>query len=206
MLYGLAGAQRTGKSTLALAISQSLSISYVPFPTAEIGRKHGFNVVGDMFLQQRIQLQAVLLEEYLVFISTLERPAIIDRTPLDIAAYLLGEIAMNSHALVTDEYLEAAERLKEIAIKATAEHFDYVFVLGQLDTYEAAEGKPAPNRVYQSHIQLLIEGMIARLKNRVNYATVGVTDKEERIEFVEGAIVERMDELEKQRKTTLYIH
>lgn len=206
MLFGISGAHRTGKSTLAKAVAEELGIDYIPTSIGEVAQRYGFDPVAPMTLHQRVALQMHLLEDHLELIDGLKGPAILDRTPIDFVGYLLAEFHMQSHLLCDDKHLEAAHRYVDLCLKATRTRYDFLFVTCPLPDYKEEPGKPAMNLAYQWHHHMLVMGATLSLHGSVNYSIIREADRTRRQEFVHDAIVARLDAVAEMRKSARHIH
>ncbi|OWZ90440.1 hypothetical protein B9J07_28040 [Sinorhizobium sp. LM21] len=206
MLYGLTGSSGTGKTTLGKRVADELGIAYMSGSITEIAKRHGYDPVAPMSLQDRIKLQFALLEDHVTMIAKAERPLIVDRTPIDFVGYILGEIDMHSHMRLSTEEIVAIEEYVDLCLETTVKLYDYVFVLGQLDHYEIKETRPADNRAYQTHTQLIMQGCMSRLHGRLNYMIVRQSDLEARVETIHDTLVHRMDDICKERASSAHIH
>jgi len=206
MLYGLTGSSGTGKTTLGKAVAESLGIEFRPTSITECARRHGFNAVGVLPLTDRLALQNHLLEDHIEMLAEAPRPLIVDRTPIDFIGYLMAEFDMHSHMRASPEELVAADDYVQRCLTATLRYYDHVFILGQLDFYEEAATRPADNRAYQTHSQLIMEGALFKLSGRVSYSAIYKNDFEARETFVHDTIVARLDEIEKERRSAAHIN
>jgi hypothetical protein len=205
MLYGFTGAHRSGKSTLAKTVAEELSIHYHATSTTEVAKMIGINPVAPMTLIQRVQLQEHLLKVHCQQLENLPRPLIVDRTPLDYLAYLLAEFPMGSERLVGSEVLDAASRYRTMCLEMIRQYYDGIFYLAPLPTYEVAEDKPAENRAYQDHVDLLILGSLAAIRENILDCRLFFSDFEARREAVHDLIVGRLDSIDQQRRSTVWI-
>ncbi len=206
MLFGISGASGTGKTTLAKAVAEDLGITYMPTSITECGKKHGFDPVAPMSIRSRLELQMHLLNDHVEMVTKADRPLIVDRTPIDMVAYLMAEFDMHSHMRVTADEIVAAEEYVDLCLETTAKLYDYIFILGQLDHYEIKESRPADNRAYQTHTQLIMQGCMSRLYGRVNYTIIRSQDLEDRHETLHDTIVRRMDDITRERSSSAHIH
>lgn len=168
MIYGLIGASGTGKTTLAKMVADTLSILYQPSSITECAKKHGFDAVGSLSLEKRMELQWHLLNDHVEMIEKTERPMITDRTPVDMAAYAMAEFTMQSHQSASDKILADAESYVSHCLRAAERHFEMLFVLGRLNVYEVSETRPALNPAYQRHTDLI-------MKRASPFSTTGLT-------------------------------
>jgi molybdopterin-guanine dinucleotide biosynthesis protein len=206
MLFGITGAAGTGKTTLAKRVAEDLGITYLSGSITEIAKRHGFDSVAPMSLQDRIRLQFKLLEDHVSMVAKAERPLIVDRTPIDLVGYMLAEIDMHSHMRLTSEEIVAIEEYVDLCLETTAKLYDYIFILGQLDHYEVKESRPADNRAYQTHTQLIMQGCMSRIYGRVNFTIIRQQDLEARHELVFDTVVKRMDDISRERSSSAHIH
>lgn len=206
MLYGLTGSSGTGKTTLCKVVSDQLDIPFMPTSITECARRHGFEAVGALSIRERLKLQNHLLEDHIEAITKAARPLIVDRTPIDMIGYLMCEFDMHSHLRSTKDEIAEAETYVQRALKATKDYYDYVFLIGQLDFYQAAETRPSDNRAYQTHSQLVMEGAMARLTNKVNYSILRETDLDLRTEWIVDIITKRLDKIEKEKRSSAHLH
>lgn len=177
MSFGLAGAHRTGKTTLAKQVAEDLGWSYHNGSVSAIMKEFGINAVGDIPLEQRIEAQEFLLDKYIQNLHWAPRPLITDRTPLDMIGYMLGEVTMHN----TDPVLAA--RVDAYVVKClemSMAHFDTIVVLRPLAFYTIDPTSPPPNPAYQSAIQFLIEGAVCQVTDSVYVETLGTTDFQSR--------------------------
>lgn len=113
---------------------------------------------------------------------------------------------MHSHYLITPQEIEEIEVYVKLCLEVTAQFYDFIFILGQLDTYEIKETRPADNRAYQTHTQLIMQGCMAQLYGRLNYAIIRQQDLEDRHNLVHDTLVARMDEITRERASSAHIH
>lgn len=205
MLFGLTGAHRSGKTTLARTVARELDIEFYETSTSEVARKLGFDAVGVMTLSQRLQLQQGLLENHLNEISRRSRPLITDRTPLDYMGYMLCEVDMQSHLKLTEEELFALGEFMVNCLEKMRENFDYAFYTQPLPEYDIADGKPAANPAYQLHHDICVLGALAKLSGSINIAHLNTANFETRRSFLHDTIVSRLDEIDTERKSASYL-
>lgn len=201
MLYGIAGAHRSGKTTLARRLADELGIEFIDTSFSSIS-KGKRNPVAPMTLRERLELQVHGLERHLELIMGAGRPAIVDRTPLDMYGYLLAEFHMTSDRHADADVLEGAAFLADSYLEAVKLSYDMIFFTEVLPVYEVDPTKPTPpnNRAFQMHLDSIIRGGLHRIHDEINYAIVPALPLEQRVEQVSELIVERMNEIDDQRK------
>jgi hypothetical protein len=191
MLFGLSGAHRSGKSTLARRLSDKLDIHYAPFSTTALMRAAGYDGVADLSVEDRMTAQERLLDAALAFYDTLPRPVITDRTPLDMIGYMLAEIGMHG---TPPAIAERAMAYQLRALEATRIRFNCIIVLRPLPGYEADPTKPPENRAYQWHHQYIVEGAAMNL-GVVDLYLLQTTTLDDRLARAGGFITRQMTEL-----------
>ena len=199
MVFGFAGAHRSGKTTLAKDVSDALGIHFHQTNTAEMLARHGIDPVGKHGLVDRLEIQRLILKNHLAELARLPRPVIVDRTPADMFAYMAAEVTMHNTAQEFGEYVDAY-RLD--CIDAIRTHYDTITVCRPLTYFERNLAKPPENLAYQWQIQYLIEGILnhgemshlARFYLRTN-------DRKERAGLMNTQIASRINELAQERKT-----
>lgn len=206
MLFGFTGASGTGKTTLARMTADDLGITYHSASITETGRKHGFNPVGFMAIQDRLEMQKKLLADHIEAITAAERPLVVDRTPLDMAAYMLAEVGMYSDKTLSAEFLKEVDEYAALCVSVTQRLYDTVFFVGQLPDYEESETRPPLNRAYQTHTQMIMQGFALVIHGATNYMALRSPDLEWRRDTVHDYIVQRLDAIAHQRNSTAHVH
>jgi len=207
VIFGLTGASGTGKTTLGRELAKRLCMPFVPTSITEMAQELGLpSPVSKLNLIDRTILQNELLVAMLKFLENLPSPCIIDRTPLDLMAYLLAEVNMHSHLDTPEKLHEHINNYANICIDVTRRAFTCVYCLEPLPVYESCAKRPANNPAYHRHVQCLIKGGLVELNNHVPNFTVGAMPLEIRVELVSQHIVKRMDELHKMRETAKTLH
>ena len=87
------GAHGTGKTTLAIALEQKLGIPYIPIDASDVFLQYGFHPSDKLDIRNRLFVQQKILEKAERIWFDVDEPSFIcDRSPLDLAAYLLADI------------------------------------------------------------------------------------------------------------------
>ncbi|CAN0470801.1 unnamed protein product, partial [Phaeothamnion confervicola] len=154
-MIGFAGAHRSGKTTLARAAAQRLGRHFHDASVTRIMKEAGVDGVADLPIPQRIAAQEFLLKRFVAELAKAPRPAITDRTPLDMIAYTLGEVTMHNTDAATGRRIYAHV---QHCLDETARHFETIFVVRPLPQFDADPSKPPDNQAYQWETQFLIEG------------------------------------------------
>lgn len=187
MIIGLAGAHRSGKSTLARLISERHGIAYYDGSFGRLAKSLGYDSVAKMSVPERVTMQSEVLALYGEEIRQGPASQITDRTPLDMMAYQVAEVGM--HAGLEEATARAIVAYRDQCLALTRDLFGTVFLLQPLPTYVVEDGKPSGDPAYQMHIQALIEGAIFALRHTpVPVIALDVLPLDQRIRDLEGAL------------------
>lgn len=160
MGLGLCGASRSGKSTLARAWSETHGVNYVTLSTVEVLKSIGFDCKEIVTVDDRITAQKAMVKRaYDVFTSANRTNFVSDRTPLDIAAYMLADIPMAAE--LTDRQHRMIGEIVEDCFDITNQCFRGLLLLPPVLPYVEEEGKPRENPSYSWHFHYLIHGLAA---------------------------------------------
>ena len=153
---GLCGSHRTGKTTLALALSEKTGIPFVKTSTTEVFKSAGLDPASPMDFETRIGIQHKVLDSAVRIwegAGAGKNLFITDRTPVDMVAYTLADIQGQTPAdygkleVYISRCLEAANRFFGLIV---------VIQPGIPLVYE--EGKAALNGAYLEHLNTLVIG------------------------------------------------
>jgi nicotinamide riboside kinase len=189
-MFGLSGAHRAGKSTLARAVAERIGIHNHDGSATMMLRERGIDMVAITDPFERLQAQNTLLDLYLEKLKTAPRPAITDRTPLDMATYMLAEMGMHSDPELGNKVWEYVGR----CVEETEKHFDTVFIVSPLPFYVVEPNKPKPNKAYQMHFHMLLRGILDATDNLCLF-TIGTPDMERRVRLCGGYVQGRLEEM-----------
>ncbi|MBD2318102.1 AAA family ATPase [Phormidium tenue] len=161
---GLCGAHRTGKTTLAIAISSHLNIPFVRTTTSQVFAQLGLDPAEPMDFQTRLFVQNHVLDAAEQVWQESASPFISDRTPIDMIAYTLGDIQGK-----TDVDFNLLSQYIDRCFASTNQFFQKLAIIqpGIPLVYEV--GKAALNAAYIEHINVLVIGLCSdrRLKTNV---------------------------------------
>lgn len=190
MIYGLTGASCSGKTTLGIQLSQKLGIPFVPTKITELASELKLpSPISKLNLMERMNVQFRLMHGMKIFLDNLTTPCIIDRTPIDLIAYMFAEINMHSLA---DKPVGIDDCLVDFyysCIELTTKH---ISSLDYLTNYELDTKRPPTGEAYQLHCQLLIKGAMSQLsfEGVVAKCLTPDTPLEERVELIYKDITE----------------
>lgn len=208
MIYGIAGASGTGKTTLAKKVAEELGAEFFPASISELGKEIGLSPVSDMDLETRIRFQAKLLDALIGKIRELDplKVYIMDRTPLDTIGYLMAEVNMHSDQKATPETLALANKLVELAQSASAHYFGATYQTAPLADYSEAETRPRANPAYQQHVHMLIAGAVFAAPRTIRHTIIMVSDLEARTKMVVSDIQAQQQALTEAQSPSALIH
>jgi hypothetical protein len=162
---GLCGAHRVGKTTLAEAIARALHIPFLKTRTSHLFEQHGLDPAKPMPFATRLMIQQEILaageqvwsQESGLFVS--------DRTPLDMAAYTLGDI-QGTTKVDNDSF---TRYLNDCLVK-TNRHFSTLIIVPPGIPLILEPGKAALHEAYIEHIHTLVVGLChdARISARIH--------------------------------------
>lgn len=205
MIYGVSGASGSGKTTLCELVADSLDIPFIKTSITESAKRHGYDAVGNLDLGDRFDLQKKLLMDHIEMIDGISTPAILDRTPLDMIGYMMGEITMSSFNDLSDRDMRDMAEYVGKCKYVSAQRYDYIFHLAPLGFYEQAITRPVSNPAYQMHTDLIMRGAMASTKG-LNAAVINTLDLTERTSIMHDIIVKRLDGLQKLRQSHPNVH
>ena len=180
---GLCGAHRTGKTTLAIAVSKELRIPFVEIGTSKLFSDRNLDPAKPMDFRTRLYIQRVILDHAEDIWGEMYERFVCDRTPIDMAAYTLAEV----QGKTLDEGLEGelADYLSDCQ-EVTERCFSHLFLVPPAILIVDEAGKASPSRGYIEHIHRLCVGFFHgsdALQTGCRLAR-SLTDLHERVKFV----------------------
>jgi hypothetical protein len=161
---GLCGAHRTGKTTLAIALSSHLNISFVRTTTSQVFAQLGLDPAEPMDFKTRLSVQNHVLDAAEQVWQSSTTPFVSDRTPIDMIAYTLGDIQGK-----TEVDFELLSQYIDRCFASTNQFFQNLAIIQPGIPLVYEEGKAALNAAYIEHINILVIGLCSdsRLKTNV---------------------------------------
>ncbi|MCL1491403.1 MAG: ATP-binding protein [Pseudanabaena sp. Salubria-1] len=161
---GLCGAHRTGKTTLAIAISSHLNIPFVRTTTSQVFAQLGLDPAEPMDFQTRLFVQNHVLDAAEQVWQNSATPFVSDRTPIDMIAYTLGDIQGK-----TEVDFDLLSQYIDRCFASTNQFFQNLAIIQPGIPLVYEEGKAALNAAYIEHINILVIGLCndSRLKTNV---------------------------------------
>jgi hypothetical protein len=181
---GFCGAQRTGKTTLAIALSQTLKMPFVNIGTSNIFLANKLDPAKPMDFRTRLGIQREILDHADNIWFEMDQSFVCDRTPIDMAAYTLADVGGATLDKTLEQELE--HYLTDCAM-LTTRYFDYLFLVPPAIPIVDAIGKASPSRGYIEHIHMLCLGLFSNRHESISGAKIPVACLElgDRVKFVE---------------------
>jgi hypothetical protein len=187
---GLCGAHGTGKTTLAIALSQKLGIPYIPIDASSVFLEHGFHPSDKLDIRTRLFLQQKILAKAEDIWFDVDEPSFIcDRTPLDMAAYMLADVGngeLDKHKHTQSEVMDYLQD----CFNVTARYFGKIILIPPAIPFVEREYKAANTQplIFKLHTQLL--GLLAYLDLPYGELPKDCLDLSDRVQFVEDYLEE----------------
>lgn len=202
-MIGISGAHRTGKTTLAQAFAERYEIPFVKTSASEIFRIINRDPAKDYPLEERIGIQEALLfafERQYASAEAQSKVWISDRTPIDLASYLLADVSRESAS--NPEIAEMVNTYVRRCIQRTNQWFSTILLLQPGIELVPQEGKAPCCPAYIEHLNFLQSGIL--LDDSVSPAKFKIprhyTNLEDRIDCVHNSIEKSIDAALKTEK------
>jgi len=176
-MIGLTGAHRAGKTTLAKLLAEKIGIPFLQLPP--VVKQMGLSPKDIEHFGVRLEVQRAYLEEAAALYRTQPTIFITDRTPLDIAAYLLGDVRQDLPKHQIDDAMELLNQ----AVGLTSKTFSTIMFIPTVLKFEEHPDKPPMNPAYQNQIETLIKGLLYHDAMSCQFYLLGaqVTDLQDRL-------------------------
>jgi len=202
MIYGLTGASCSGKTTLAKELSKKLGIPFIPTSITEMAAEAGLpSPVADLNFIDRMNFQVGLLKAFERFLGKIDKPCIIDRTPVDLLAYTYAEVGMHStkNALanrtnVFEDYDRQLIAYRALCLKLIYTYKPFIIFLRRLPDYEFNDYRPPIGFAYQIHCETLIKGFLSDILPDITTLDVEASPLKDRLNLVYSEICDYMAE------------
>lgn len=167
MSLGLFGAQGTGKTTLAQAFATKENWTLVPSVASACFRELDLPYIGLSF-EDRLRVQELILKRMNAQLWSHSRsgnPWIADRTPLDLAAYLLAEWGQRCDDLQGEAIMDYVDR----CYKMLNTHYAMVVLIQPGIAYVDDGSRPPLNVAFQELHNMLCQSLV-RDRRALTYA------------------------------------
>jgi len=194
-VIGLSGAHRTGKTTLAEAFAKEQDIIFLRTSATEVFKAAGLDPASNLTIEQRIAVQEAMLQVFEQHYAAAAKKSnvglfVADRTPIDLAAYLLAEVQQNTSKELTDQTLNFATHYVARCLDATNRWFSTVVIIQPGITVVDAEGKARGCPLFMEHLNSLMLGLCAdeRLRSRHFYIPRKYVSLDARLRALKNAV------------------
>ena len=160
---GLCGAHRTGKTTLAIALSSHLNIPFVRTTTSQVFADLGLDPAKPMDFKTRLFVQNHVLDAAEQVWQNSEVPFVSDRTPIDMIAYTLGDIQGK-----TEVDFDLLNQYIDRCFASNNQFFQNLAIIQPGIPLVYEEGKAALNAAYIEHINVLVIGLCSDSRLKAN--------------------------------------
>jgi len=162
-MIGVCGAHRTGKTTLAQTLSECTGIPFLRSDVSGTFERLGVSPQAEMHLASRLEVQIQILDDLQdQYMSSPSGNFITDRTPVDVAAYLVADITRASTdgcPSVDDEVARFVTR----AVEMTFAHFEMVILVQPGLELEEDPKKAQCSKAYIEHLNdIMISLLLGR--------------------------------------------
>jgi hypothetical protein len=204
-MIGLAGAHRTGKTTLARECARVMDLPFVETNVSGIFESLGLDPAQPMDIQTRLIVQSVILKVCIEKWSGYKGVFLSDRTPIDLLTYLMAEIRGDTLDQ-TGEQLMA--KYFADCINATSRYFGLVILVQPGIPLVAAPGKARMSPGYIEHYNALMSGILVRkeLIPQVVFMSRDTLDLNDRISVVSLAYKRMIKKDVQLREVAAAIH
>lgn len=187
-MLGLCGAHRTGKTSLARLYAQKTGIKFLETSVSAIFRDLGYDASVTYDFDTRLTIQEEVLKrvdaKYAEHAGT---EFITDRTPLDMAAYLLADAIGDR---VPPECQVRVANYVNACFESTNRRFGIVLLVQPGIPLVVEEGKAAMNVAYIEHLNSLMFGLTVdeRLTCHNYYMPRHVLDLDKRVQALQASV------------------
>ena len=199
-MIGLAGSHRVGKTSLARAFAEKHGLEFVQTSASQVFKDFGMDAATRYAFDTRLSIQEEILKRFDAQYATVgAKPAITDRTPLDMLAYTLAEAAQDH---VPAELQERFKKYVQSCIDVTNKRFGVLLVVQPGIKIVAEDGKAAMNEAYIEHLNSIVMGLSVdeRIKSAHFYIPRHMTDMKDRLAALDFAVGRATERAEVERK------
>jgi predicted ATPase len=185
-MIGLAGAHRTGKTSLARESARALGLSFVETSVSSVFETLGVDPGQPMDFQTRLMVQSVVLKTCIEQWGDQKGSFITDRTPIDMLAYTMADIQGDTLDSASEAIMAHYTRS---CIKAANDYFGLIVLVQPGIPLKAESGKAALSAGYIEHLNVIMAGLLIRRDLMTNgvFLNRETLDMERRINGVRHA-------------------
>jgi predicted ATPase len=194
-VIGFSGAHRVGKTTLAEAFAKKHDMTFLKTSASEVFKAAGINPAAQISIDTRIAIQESMLQIFDRHYAAAAAKSniglfVADRTPIDMAAYLLAEVQQNTTVGQEQETINFATHYVKRCLECADRWFATILIVQPGIQVVEADGKARGCPLFMEHLNTLMLGLTTdeRLKCRNYYLPRRVTSLEARLAASERAI------------------
>lgn len=187
-MIGLCGAHRTGKTSLARLYAQKTGIKFVETSVSAIFRDLGYDASVTYDFDTRLTIQEEVLKRVdAIYAEHAGTDFITDRTPIDMAAYLLADAI--GDRVPPDCQVRVAQYVNN-CFESTNKRFGLILLVQPGIPLVEEQGKAAMNVAYIEHLNSLMFGLTVdeRLTSHNYYMPRHVLDLDRRFQALQASI------------------
>ncbi len=160
MSYGLVGAHRVGKTTLAHHMTQATDCSLLLTDVGSVWDAHGLDPSEPIPFGQRIAIQNDILDHCEALWYGEVNHFFTDRTPIDMMAYTMADIA--GHMALTERELQQFRAYQARCFRSTHRFFGTLFLIQPGIKLADPGDKPCArmDMAYMEHLNTLMNGLM----------------------------------------------
>lgn len=166
-MFGLTGAHRTGKTTIAKLYAEKYGLPFVVLP--RVIEQMGLTPADIDTFELRMKVQWAILTEAENLYKQHAGLFVTDRTPLDMAAYALADVRQD----MTQEQIDEVNNYVTQCYRVANAHFSQYLLFQPGIPYVMEPGKPEPNSAYQCLIDTIITGLVSSERSYPRHFILG---------------------------------
>lgn len=188
MSIALVGSHRTGKSTLAADYSAAVGVPFVRTSAAGTFERLGLDPKAEYPLAARVKIQNAILDDAQAIYAQHRGVYVTDRSPLDMAAYMLADVQRTS-LVGKPDLAHAVQEFVNRCYDVTNRHFTLLFVVQPGIPVVEEEGKAPGEAAFMEHMNALMLGLASsELYQGVHYYLPRkIIDREQRVTALTNA-------------------
>ncbi|HGS5147632.1 TPA: AAA family ATPase [Vibrio parahaemolyticus] len=185
MRIGIAGAHRTGKTTLAREVAELTGHHFVEGSATPSFLRYNCKPTDDLSLSKRIVIQQHILNRWTAEMSN---DSVTDRTPLDFIAYLASEVNTSDYQSLSDIGVGVIEAYIDKCMSRLSS-LDAIFIVPPAVEIVYDDSKGICDKLMVERIHALIVGYAELSEHpRVFLLDRGMTDLNDRVKYVTGIL------------------
>lgn len=191
---GLAGAHRTGKTSLAKAYAEKHGLTFLQTSVSAIFKDMGYDPAVTYDFSTRLTIQEEILKRLdKVFADQVGERVVADRTPLDFLAYTMAEAIGE---VVSDEDQARFAKYTADCFECLNKRFSMLLIVQPGIALVQEEGKAVLNQAYIEHLNSLLLGLSVDERVKIPHfyvprAMIDMDDRMSSLEFASNRVMQR---------------